>query len=284
MRFRTEIEIPKSPFRIAADTPLLMLGSCFTDEIGSRLASDGFEVLHNPFGALYNPLSIANCVQRALSEVPYSRDDLVEGPRGFHCLDYSTRFSGRDPVMLLSDIREARLDINFMLYRKPVVIITLGSAFVFERADTGKIVGNCHKFPASFFNRRRLSVEETTEALEHIVEMVAPLASALVFTVSPIRHVADGLHGNNLSKATLLLACDNIVNAHPDVFYFPAYEALVDDLRDYRFYGADMKHPSEVAVDYIYELFSATFFDADTRKQALQRRREYLASLHRPIL
>lgn len=279
MRFRTEIEHIKSNLSISHGTPLLMLGSCFTDEIGSRLEADGFDVLHNPFGALYNPASIANCIRRALSDTTYTIADLTSGSRGFHCLDYATRFSGENAAQVIADVEGCRQEVARVLGKRPVVIITLGSAFVFERADNSSIVGNCHKFPASFFTRRRLSVEECRRELSDIAEMLEPVAEAVVFTVSPIRHTADGLHGNNLSKATLLLACEDTAAE-----YFPAYEALIDDLRDYRFYAADMKHPSEVAVDYIYELFADTYFTAATKEKALQCRRETMASRHRPIL
>lgn len=284
MRFRTEIEPIKSTVSISHATPLLMLGSCFTDEIGGRLEADGFDVLHNPFGALYNPLSISNCLRRALSDEAYTTADLTVGPRGFHCLDYAMRFSGAEAQGVIDGIEDCRRSVAGMLRRRPVVILTFGTSFVFERADSGSVVGNCHKFPPSFFNRRRLSVDECTDAVLGIAAMLAPVASAVLLTVSPIRHTADGLHGNNLSKATLLLACDSAVASSSCVEYFPAYEALVDDLRDYRFYAADMKHPSEVAADYIYELFSDTFFDSGTKARALQCRREFMASRHRSIL
>ena len=166
-----------------------------------------------------------------------------------------------------------------MLRRRPVVFITLGTAYVFERADNGEVVGNCHKFPASFFKRRRLSLAEATSAITDIRTILESVAEAVIFTVSPIRHTSDGLHGNNLSKATLLLACDAA-----GVDYFPAYEALIDDLRDYRFYAADMKHPAPGPGDYIYELFSDTYFDAETLDRARQCRRDFMASRHRPIL
>lgn len=284
MRFRTEIEPVRTQLRITLDTPLLMLGSCFTDEVGARLEMDGFDVLHNPFGALYNPLSVENCLRRAIKGPQYSMADLTQGPRGFHCLDYASRFSGDDAGSIIESIECWRAAVASMLVKKPVVIITLGSAFVFERNDTGTIAGNCHKFPNDYFSRRKLSPEEAEASLSRIAGMLGPCVSALIFTVSPIRHLADGLHGNNLSKATLLLATDNVADKFPFVLYFPAYEALVDDLRDYRFYAADMKHPSETAVDYIYDIFSDTFFDPDTKRKALECRRSFRASCHRQIL
>lgn len=286
MKFRTEIGKVDIPVEIRHSVPLLMLGSCFTAEIGAKLNMDGFDVMYNPFGALYNPCSIANCLQRALAGVPYGDNDLREGPRGWHCLDYSTVFSGADRNSVIEAIEKTRSDMAAQLQRKPVVFLTLGTSFVFEEKTTGRVVGNCHKFPASYFTRRRLELSEIIEVLSKCVELLIDAGvNEIVFTVSPIRHTADGLHGNMLSKSLLLLAVEEMCCKFPHkVYYFPAFEILYDDLRDYRFYDSDMKHPSEVAVDYIYSIFSETFFSSETRERAGIARRKYLASQHRPIL
>ncbi|MBD5233167.1 MAG: GSCFA domain-containing protein [Bacteroidales bacterium] len=286
MRFRTEIESIRPGFNLGFDRPVLLLGSCFTDEIGARLENDGFDVMRNPFGALYNPASIANCISRAAADAPYTVGDLNEGPRGMHCLDYATRFSGADADILLADINAVRSSLADFLGRKPVVIITLGSAFVFRLAGTNRIVGNCHKFDASCFERERLTVDEIENILLKIVDTLrAAGVENIIFTVSPIRHLADGLHGNELSKASLLLAVDAAVERVGEgVFYFPSYEIMLDDLRDYRFYAQDMKHPSDTAVDYIYEKFAEAFFTKETLKKALDNRRASRSANHRQIL
>lgn len=289
MRFRTELAPYKAPFGIGHDEPVLLLGSCFSDSVGERLGHDGFDVLANPFGALYNPLSIENCLRRAVEERAYTAYDLRPGPRGFHCLDYATRFSGADAEAVLADVEGVRASVAEVLKRKPVVIVTLGTAYVFYEKETGMAVGNCHKFPAEYFERRRLPVPSAAASVERMLEILnAAGCRKVVFTVSPIRHLADGLHGNQLSKATLHLAIDSALADGVPVGmaadYFPAYEALVDDLRDYRFYAADMKHPSEVAVDYIYGLFSDAYFDAATRAAAVAARAAARRSAHRPIL
>lgn len=285
MRFRTEIERLKAPFAIEYTTPLLFLGSCFSDEIGSRLADDGFCVLHNPMGPLYNPASIANCLDFACSDRLYTGNGLSEGPRGYHCLDYSTRYSGADASVVLDAVNRDIAAISDFLVQSPVVFITLGSAFVY-RTPAGRIAGNCHKFPADYFSRELLTVEQAAGELSRAVELLASRGiERIVFTVSPIRHLADGLHGNNISKATLLLAVNQVVNLYGSLCsYFPSYEIVLDDLRDYRFYAEDLKHPSPMAVDYIYEIFSDCYFSSKTRQAAAEGRKATLAARHRPIL
>lgn len=284
MEFRTVIEPVRSKIALSHDVPLLMLGSCFTDEVGQRLQIDGFDVCRNPLGPLYNPLSLANFINRTTKLKLYTLDDLTEGPRGWHCLDYASHFSGLDAISLISNINLEQAKVRRFIGKRPIVILTLGSSFVYRRADNGKPVGNCHKFPASFFNNERLSVEETIEALKKCVTNLATAGvRKVILTVSPIRHLAYGLHGNTLSKATLQLAADTICS-QGRAEYFPAYEMLIDDLRDYRFYDSDMKHPSEVAVDYIYEIFCQSHMDKATIARALECRKAYKASQHRNIL
>lgn len=283
MRFRTEIERPVTALKIEHGTPLLFLGSCFADEIGGRLENDGFNVLHNPLGPLYNPASICTCLERATGK-PYSASDLTEGPRGFHCLDYASRYSGPDADIVLSAVNTEMQRIREFLSLKPVTFITLGSAFVYRHIERGVTVGNCHKLPDSAFKRDILDVDTVKGFLDRIHSTLeAHGASHVVFTVSPIRHLAYGLHGNTVSKSTLLVAVDRHLNENKGD-YFPAYEIMLDDLRDYRFYAADMKHPSDVAADYIYEIFSDTYFAKDTADAAVKARKARLATLHRPIL
>ena len=278
MRFRTEIERPRARFEIDHQRPVLLIGSCFTDEIGARLDDDGFTTVHNPLGPLYNPCSIARCLELAATGI--SESDLTAGPRGWHCLDFASKYSGEKDHVVTA-VNQGLASIKNMLEQKPVVIITLGSAFVFRHLESQRIVGNCHKFPADCFGRELLTVEQASKALKKAIELLHAYGCCdIIFTVSPIRHLADGLHGNTVSKSTLQLAVD----ALEGVDYFPSYEIVLDDLRDYRFYAADMKHPSEVAVDYIYEIFSDTYFSKTTRAKALECRRASLASKHRSIL
>lgn len=274
MEFRTPIEPIKGRIPIDHDMPIVMLGSCFTTEVGERLLHDGFNVTVNPMGALYNPATIATAIERALSRIPYTINDLVEYDGIWHCLDFPTKYQGSDSTLLLDTLNT---DINTLadrLEQASTWIITFGTAHVYEFKDRG-IVGNCHKLPGYLFNRRLMSVDEIVTRWQPLVD-----SHRVIITVSPIRHIADGLHGNEVSKATLLLAAEAINN----VEYFPSYEIMLDDLRDYRFYAADMKHPSEVAVEYIYNTFADTYFSPSTRSLAAENRRVYKRTVHRPII
>lgn len=284
MRFRTEVEPLRSDLRFDHNRPVVMLGSCFTDNIGARLAADGFDVTANPFGALYNPMSIAVPLLRVLDRRPYTAADLTPGPRGFHCLDYSTAFSSDKAEEVITKANNS-LEILQRAIAKPgaTLIATFGTAYIFSFASDGRIVGNCHKFPASSFIRRRLGINEITECRQQLATRLRAESgiNRILLTISPIRHLANGLHGNTISKATLHLAVDALAGCCD---YFPAFEIMNDDLRDYRFYAADMKHPSETAVDYIYERFSEAYFDRNTLAEAMACRARSRHEAHRPIL
>lgn len=278
MKFRTEIEPLRTDITIAHSDAVVMLGSCFTDNISALMLRDGFNVVANPMGVLYNPVSIANLICRATENRLYCLEDLVQTPDGiWHCLDYNTHYQNADKEALLAALNVDLTAFAEALQRASIVIITLGTAYVYTHLQTANTVGNCHKIPAREFSRNRLSLAEATDCITRICDMLK--GKRVIFTVSPIRHLADGLHGNNLSKAILHLGIDA---AGAD--YFPAYEALCDDLRDYRFYANDLKHPAEMAVTYIYELFAQSYFSQDTQAQALAFRAAAARKAHRPIL
>lgn len=282
MKFRTELTCSQSAWQISHSDRLLFIGSCFSDEMGRRLAERGFDISVNPFGPLYNPLSIANCIHRSLSRQYYTLSDLTPGPRGYHCLDYAMRFSGEDTDSVLDAVNSRLDDMRARIEDGAIVFITLGTVFVYFLAETGRPVGNCHKFPPSTFIRRRISIEEAREALHSVTTaLYAAGASQVVFTVSPIRHLSDGFHENTLSKASLHMAVDMLGES---VGYFPSYEIVMDDLRDYRAYADDMVHIAPKAVDYIYEKFEEVFFSTATRQEAAAARKRFLSSQHRQIL
>ena len=265
--------------RIGYDTPLLLLGSCFTDEVGGKLQAAGFDLLCNPFGTLYNPLSIASCLQRAVDNRPMQADELVWHDGLWHSWLHHSRFSHSDREQCLSHCNDAIRQTHDFLERKPLLMVTFGTAWVFYHQ--GRVVANCHKLPSQQFERRRLSVREIVEVWQ---PLSARLACPIIFTVSPIRHLADGAHGNQLSKATLMLAVDSMVNANPQTYYFDSYELLMDELRDYRFYARDMCHPSDMAVDIVWERFQETYMSAETRDCLRRQEKAYIQSQHRPII
>lgn len=278
MRFRTEY-IPKvSDVRISHSDCILMLGSCFTDNIGERLLHSGFQVLANPFGPLFNPVSI----ERLLSEPPSL---FVEYDERIHCLDLPSRYQS-DPTG--KEELTARILDEYAEFKKfrdcaTVAVITLGSAFVYNHLASGRIVANCHKLPAPEFNRSLLTLGECTRCIENITaSLKACGVKIIIFTISPVHHLDNGLEGNFLNKATLRMAVESVLD--DNVSYFPAFEIMNDDLRDYRFYSADMRHPSDVAVEYIYSKFEDCFFNRTTREEASRYCKEWQRGQHVQLL
>ncbi len=250
----TELKLrPDRNVRIDSRSSLLMLGSCFTTEVGSLLAASGIDVCINPTGNVYNPLSAAKTLLNLDAGRRYSADELIEVQGLWRSLDHHTRLAAPTPEEAIERINGSMAAGSEALRRASHIIITFGTAYVFERQ--GEVVCNCHKLPDREFVRRRLSVDEIVNAWQPIIDRFSD--KHFIFTVSPIRHVADGLHGNQLSKATLLLAIDSLSNAT----YFPAYETLIDELRDYAFYAPDGVHPAPDAVLRIYDHFRSVFVD-----------------------
>lgn len=286
MKFRTIIETPRSKCKIEPTTPIILLGSCFADNIGSRLIRDGFTTIVNPLGPLYNPMSLAECLRRALQELKYSPFDMIEDERGFHCLGYASRYTDNDAWKLADTVNKDIQIVKNHLNKGGLLFVTFGTSWIFEwRENRSLVVGNCHKFPADAFERRRLSVAEIVRRWEGSLKKLAQMGIHTVFTVSPTRHLADGLHGNTLSKAVLQLAIDELCAKFPETTeYFPAFEILNDDLRDYRFYADDLKHPSSFAADYVYEIFEKSFFSPEACLYADTSRRQALRDAHRQIL
>lgn len=262
----TKVVVPNSGNKIGYDDKLLLLGSCFADNIGEKFGAHYFQMLSNPYGTLYNPASIAAILSPiANSQSPISNLPIIEWGGLWHSMLHHGSFSHPDRAEVVLRCEQSRKLLHSFLQEATVVIVTFGTAWVYEYE--GKVVSNCHKMPANRFVRRRLSVDE-------IVAMWQPLLQAMpdkhwIFTVSPIRHIKDGLHENQLSKAILLQAVEELVNkANSDkVGYFPSYEILLDELRDYRFFAEDMVHPSPVAVEYIWQRFVDTYMTADTQNE-----------------
>lgn len=256
MKLFTEVKNNQIGVRIGLGEKVTVLGSCFADNIGARLADAGFDVCINPFGTLYNPASILSAMRRLESGEHFGPADCVEmgAGAGLICsFSHHTSFA-RPSAGEFLDVANARLDEASAFWKScDKVIISLGTAFVWERRDCGGIVCNCLKRPAAEFTHRMLTLDETASLLRQI----AGSGKQFIFTVSPIRHLGDGAHANTLSKATLHLAVEHLTQTHQgcDCAYFPAYEILADELRDYRFYAEDLVHPSPAAISYIWEKF-----------------------------
>lgn len=261
MKWSTPICIVPSEWHIGYEDKVLMLGSCFADNVAAKMGEYYFQVTANPFGTLYNPVSIANALM--LHEVP----ELVEYGGLWHSMYHHGACSAADKETAAARCGESIRVLQTALREANVVIVTFGTAWVYER--DGQVVANCHKMPADRFTRRRLGVEEIVAVWQPIVEAYPD--KHFIFTVSPIRHIKDGLHENQLSKGTLLLAVEQTVSALSSgvgrACYFPSYEIMVDELRDYRFYADDMVHPAPLAVNYIWERFVETYMTMDTQQE-----------------
>lgn len=290
MNLVTPVLIPQSPCPIGFDTPLLLLGSCFADEVGGRFQLAGFDTLCNPFGTLYNPLSVAACLRRAIDNRPVADHELVFHDGLWHSWLHHSRFSHSDRATCLQLCNDSMEQVHAMFQRSPWLWITFGTAWVFElspqsgfRVDTpGGVVANCHKLPAATFRRRRLDMDEIVAQWQPLLVELQNLGCRVVFTVSPIRHMADGAHGNQLSKATLLLAVERLVE-NGAAAYFDSYEILMDELRDYRFYARDLCHPSDLAVDIVWERLQQTYMTDVVRQQVVLNEKAVRQSLHRPL-
>ena len=283
MEFRTLIDIPEYPFRIGHRQQGLLIGSCFAATVGERLARMKMPVAVNPFGVVYNPASLVRTLEMLAAGTPLSGNDLSEYNGLWFAFSHHGSFGSPDRAETLAKINNSIETGQAALRNADYLILTLGTAWVYEGAESGEIVNNCHKLPARNFCRRRLGVEEIVDGFTPLFEQPAYQGKKIILTVSPIRHLKDGLIENQLSKAILSVAVHRLAERFENVHYFPSYEILVDDLRDYRFYDRDMVHPSAVAVDYIWELFCGAFLSEDTQK--LFRRIEKIGAAcnHRPF-
>jgi len=284
--FRTILPAQRAPFSIGHSDRLLLIGSCFTENIGARLHSGKFPVYINPFGIVYNPVSITRCLEHLLLEhQQFEEINLFENAGLWHSWEHHGHFSRPERAAALACINTAVKTAAAHLKKTNRLLLTLGTADVFTLRSTGEVVANNHKMPAALFAQRRLSVTETTERITAVLEKIKIQNPdvQVILTVSPVRHIRNGLVENQRSKATLLLACEQICQALSYAHYFPAYELLLDDLRDYRFYAEDMLHPSEVAADYIWQFFGDTFFSEETRRLSARIEKIMAAMQHRPF-
>lgn len=286
MKWSTPIAIEEKKGYLQHGSPMLLLGSCFADNVGEYLQKAKFDIEINPFGTLYNPESIANALERLMSGKRYRADELQQSGGLWYSYHHHGKFSSTSAETTLQNINNSYERASSMLSRCERLVITFGTAYVYRLASNGEIVANCHKQPAQLFERTRLTVDEIVTRWDALLQKLtshAPQCKVL-FTVSPIRHMSDGAHNNQLSKATLLLAADELCRRHSEwCDYFPAYEIVLDELRDYRFYADDMAHPSSQAVAYICERLGDTYFTDETRDKVEQCLKIDRSLHHRPL-
>ncbi len=266
MQWTTSVSIPSNPGLLHHRQRMVLLGSCFTDNIGQKLREQGFLVRVNPHGVLYNPLSIERTLRVLYSDKIYRSEDLHQNGELYFSFDHHTQFSSLSAEACLAGINDQLVRFREDFSQPDVLILSFGTARVYEWLTTNALVANCHKLPAREFRHRLVEVDELSLRLEGLISWLRAMFPKLIviFTVSPVRHWKDGAHENQISKAHLLLSIEKVIGKFPNLYYFPSYEVMLDELRDYRFYADDLVHPSAMAVNHLYDRFAQSYFADET--------------------
>lgn len=286
MKFRTEIPVPKYPFEIGLDSQILFLGSCFSEHLSAYFIERNFKALANPFGILFNPLSIAFALDLMTGKQQLSERYFSFFDEKWISFAHHGKFSNPDRTLFEEGVACSVATGSAFLQNSDFLFVTLGTSYYYFHKEKELVVANCHKVPGTEFDKRRASVTDVCNAFlpffawreQHRPDL------KVIFTVSPVRHLGDGFHENQLSKSILHLSIDNMQETHENVFYFPSYEIFMDDLRDYRFYDKDLCHPSPQGVEYVREMVASSFFSDDTRQKITEIEREIRRKGHRPLL
>lgn len=282
--FRTVLSSSPSPFSIGLRDPCFTIGSCFADNLGLLLQKHKFEVLVNPFGTSYNPISIHKVMNYAIRNELPSAETYGELNETHFNFDFHSSFSALDPKLLHRNIANSIAKSHDFIKTATTLLITYGTSWVYERKDNGELVSNCHKVAAAHFNKQLLTQKKILESFENFYQQLNAINPniRIILTLSPVRHLKDSLELNAVSKSILRLSCHTLSEMYPQVEYFPAYEIVLDDLRDYRFYDRDLLHPSGEAIDYIWRFFGERFFTRDTAAFVKQWDEISKALAHRP--
>lgn len=265
MNFHLDLQVKPFTAKLQYKEPLFFMGSCFAENIARQMHAYKFNVQLNPHGILYNPYSVANALRSYLKNITITKQDLFIKDGTYHSWQHHSRFSDTDASACLSKINTEIQTAHEALKTTGWLFITFGSAYVYRHKQNGQRVGNCHKQPLQDFTKELLTIEEMVSDYKQLIaelQHTNPLLK-IVFTVSPVRYIRDGVVENNRSKARLIETVHQLINEE-NVFYFPAYELILDDLRDYRFYKTDLVHPSDQAIDYVFEKLKQALFDQQT--------------------
>lgn len=281
----TKITIPEPAKRMEHHQPVVFLGSCFATSIGERFVKTKIPTVVNPFGVIYNPYSVASALNLLISDQSLPDNSLIEHDGLWHSFYHHSSFSARSKEACIDKIEEEREQATDFLKSAECLFVTFGTSWVFEHQETGLVVSNCHKIPAMKFNRYRLNVDEIVAQYKELLVKLSIFNPALkvVFTVSPVRHWKDGAHGNQLSKSVLLLAVEQLCEWFEFVSYFPSYEIVMDELRDYRFYASDMLHMNDQTVEYIWQRFSEKWLSRDAQHLVKKVEEIVKAVEHKPF-
>ena len=283
-QFRTIVEIPDFDPKVSFQSRLVFLGSCFTNHIGGRMQELKFQADVNPFGIIYNPLSVKNSLEKLITNESFKEEDLKLYNGQWYSFYHHSSFSHQDKKLCLDRINKKIETSSEFLRKANYLFLSFGTARIYEFKETGQVVSNCHKLPSKYFNYRLLDPVDIFEVYEKLIDNLKGINPGLriILTLSPIRHLKDGATGNQLSKAILLVAIHELVNKFPNVDYFPSYELMMDDLRDYRFYDEDMIHISPQAVDYIWSKFQKALLDKSSQNLVFQIEKILKSVNHRP--
>jgi hypothetical protein len=283
--FRSILPPMAYPFQLSYADHFMGVGSCFVEEMGQRFQDLKFSTQFNPQGIVFNPASVALSLERLLVPKIYQAEELFQHQGLWHSFDHHGRFSSPSPEDTLQQIHQAQSEGQLQLQKATILLLTLGSANVWQHLAQGRIVSNCHKLPGNTFQRKRMSVAEIVDTLSKSLHAILALRPAIkiILTVSPVRYLREGLMENTRSKATLLLAVEQLCQQFEQAHYFPAYELLMDDLRDYRFYAEDLAHPSHLATHYIWDYFKQSFFARVVLNQLQDLEKLKQATLHRAL-
>jgi lysophospholipase L1-like esterase len=282
MIFRTEIKLQPNKNTIDHKSHLVLLGSCFSENMEHKFDYFKFDQFTNPFGILFQPKAIEKALVDCVDQKKYGQKDLMQHENIWLSLHHHSKFNQRDAKIVLREINK-NIDIGHKALKKAThIIITLGTSWAYRWNKDGSFVANCHKIPQASFSKELLSSEQIEKSLQHMISKVQEINKEVqfIFTVSPVRHLKDGFEENNLSKALLLAAIHKVKN-NEQVHYFPSYEIMMDDLRDYRFYNSDLVHPSQEAVDYIWELFKNSWISEQAREIMIEIEEIQRSLLHR---
>ena len=284
MKFRTAIKCRPAARQIDHRSKVVLLGSCFSEHMEAKFDHFKFDSFSNPFGILFHPLAIEKAVQDCISENYYTQDSLIKHRDSWLSLNHHSKFDHSDSEKTLTAINQNIDYAHAALKTASHVIITLGTSWVYKWNENDQVVGNCHKISQKNFTKQLLTSEEILGSLKGIIKHIRSVNTDVnfIFTLSPVRHLKDGFIENSLSKA-LLLAAIHELQEDPETFYFPAYEIMIDDLRDYRFYKSDMIHPSEMAVDYIWNLFGSSWLSEASRELMIEIDEIQRSLAHRPF-
>ena len=269
MEFRTQIPLePQQHNQVDYDSKIALFGSCFTENISKKLDYFKFQNFVNPFGILFQPKAIENILTNAINEKVYTEDDVFFYNERWHCFESHSALSDPSKEVLLERLNGARESTKKQIQDATHIIITLGTSWAYRFIETDTLVANCHKVPQRKFLKELLSIEDITESLEATIALIRSMNTntSILFTVSPVRHLKDGFIENTQSKAHLIAAVHQVVEPRKKVHYFPSYELLVDELRDYRFYKDDMVHPNQTAIDYVWKQFSTVWISENTQR------------------